>query len=49
MSQIVIGLVMQKISNGEPVDEQSLEFIRAELNDLLRHIRNKASVIMQES
>jgi len=47
--QIVIGLVMQKISNGELVDEQSLEFMRAGLNDLLRAIRRNASVIVQES
>lgn len=47
--QIVVGLVMQKISNGELVDEQSVEFLRAGLNDLLRDIRRKASVIEQES
>ena len=47
--QIVIGLVMDKIENGELVDEQSLEFLTGGLEDLLRDVRTKQAVIRQES
>ena len=47
--QIVIGLAMQKVAGGELIDAQSLEILKAGLEDLVRDIRSKASVVIQES
>ena len=40
---------MEKVKGGELVEEQSLAFLRAGLDDLLRDIRHKDTVIRQIS
>jgi chromate reductase, NAD(P)H dehydrogenase (quinone) len=47
--QIVIGLVMDKVKDGELVDKPSLEFLKAGLRDLMRDVGHTASAIQQES
>lgn len=47
--QIVIGLVMEKVRDGELVDEQSLQFLDAGLGDLLGVVRGASATVAQES
>lgn len=47
--QIVIGMAHEKIRDGLIVDEATVKFLTEGLNDLLRDIAIKASVVHQES
>jgi len=47
--QIVIGLVMEKVRDGEMVDEQSLRFLEDGLGDLLGVVRGSSATVAQEA
>ena len=47
--QIVIGMAHEKIRDGRVIDEATIKFLAEGLNDLLRDIASKASVLKQKA
>ncbi|CAN5196110.1 NADPH-dependent FMN reductase [soil metagenome] len=47
--QTVIAAAHQKITDGKLTDEQTLTFLSAGIDDLIRNIRHRASAIQQEA